>query len=59
MDKRILIVAVVIATIVISTLLQLFMRKRDVSPATRKMLWISFAGGVAALIAVFIVMLTR
>jgi hypothetical protein len=59
MDKRILIVAIVVAAIAISTLLQLFIRNRDVSPATRKMLWVSFAAGVVALIAVSFVILTR
>jgi hypothetical protein len=59
MEKKILVVAIAIGTIVISTLLQLFMRNREVSPATKKLLWGSFAAGVAALIVLSIVILKR
>jgi hypothetical protein len=59
MEKKLFVVAIAIATILITTLLQFFMRDREVSPATKKMLWISFAAGVVLLIAVSLFALTR
>ncbi|MBC8207480.1 MAG: hypothetical protein ISR84_03695 [Kiritimatiellales bacterium] len=59
MEKKMLVVAIAIATILISTLLQLFMRDRKTTPATKKMLWASFVAGIVVLGAVSIVILTR
>ena len=58
MDKKTLVIAIAIATIVITTLIQFFIRGRDLSPATRRLLWLSFAAGIVALIITSIVSLT-
>ena len=59
MEKKTLIIAMTIATVVISTLLQVWMQGRDVSPQARKLLWLTVAAGALALVAVAMVLLTR
>jgi hypothetical protein len=59
MDKKHFVVFIAIGTAVISTLLQVFLQGRDLSPKSKRLLWISLAAGVVALIALAMVVLTR
>jgi len=59
MNKAIFVIVIAIVATLISTMLQFFMRGREVSPAIRRLLWIILIAGVAALIITFILIVTR
>jgi hypothetical protein len=52
MDKKLFVVVIAIGTIVVSTLLQLFMDGRELNPSRKRLLWISFAAGIVALLVI-------
>ena len=54
MEQKTFIIVVAIATILITTLTQFSIRDRHLSPATKRLLWISLPTGIVALIAVSI-----
>jgi len=59
MDKKLLVVAIAISTVVLSTLLSVFMQGRDLDPKAKRLVWISLAAGVVALIALCMIVLGR
>jgi len=59
MNKKLFVIAIVVGTVVLSTLLQVFMQGRDLNPKAKRLLWITLAAGVVALIALCMVVLSR
>ena len=59
MDKKLLVIAIAVGTIVIATLLQIFMQSRELNPKGKLLVWVTFLAGVAALIAFSIFFLVR
>jgi hypothetical protein len=59
MDKKLIVIGIVIGTVVLTTLLQVFMQGRDLNPKAKRLLWITFAAGVVVLIALCMIMLGR
>jgi hypothetical protein len=59
MNMAIFVIAIAVVATLISTMLQFFMRGREVSPAIKRLLWATFTAGVAALIITFILIVTR
>ncbi len=49
MDKKLIVVAIAIGTIVVSTLLQLMVKGRELSGRAKRLTWVSFAAGIVAL----------
>jgi len=50
MDKTLFVIAVAIGAAVLSTSLAVFMQGRDLSPKTKRMLWVALATGVVLLV---------
>jgi hypothetical protein len=59
MDKKTFVVAIPIAVILISTLLQFFLRGREASPGSKRLAWAIFVAGAAVLIIAGIAILNR
>jgi hypothetical protein len=57
MDKKLFVIAIAVGTVVLTTLFQLFLQGRDLNPKAKRLLWIIFAAGVVALIAVSMIVL--
>ena len=58
MDKKLFIIAIVIGVSLISTFVSILMQPREVKPTAKRLLWVSLAAGVVALIAVSILVLS-
>lgn len=59
MDKKLFVIAIAVGTVVLTTLLQVFMQGRDLNPKVKRLLWITLAAGVVALIALCMIVLDR
>jgi hypothetical protein len=59
MDKKLFVIAIAIGTVVLTTLLQIFIQGRELNPRAKRILWIAFAAGVVNLIAVSMIVLSR
>ncbi|PKQ20102.1 MAG: hypothetical protein CVT66_06455 [Actinobacteria bacterium HGW-Actinobacteria-6] len=59
MDNKLLAIALIVGTIIVSTVLQVFMQRRGLNPKGRRLSWIALAAGVVALVAVSIFVLGR
>ncbi len=59
MDKKLFVIAIAVGAVVLTTLLQVFMQGRDLNPKAKRLLWITLAAGVVALIALCMILLGR
>jgi hypothetical protein len=59
MDKDIFVIALAVATAVFTTLLQVFLHGRELSPKVKRLLWITLVAGIIALIAVSVMVFGR
>jgi len=59
MNKALFVIIIAIVTTMITTMISIFVRGREVSTAVRRLLWIMFIAGVAALIITIILIVTR
>jgi hypothetical protein len=50
MDKHLFVIAVAIVAVLLTTWLQVAMRKRELGPERKRLLWVLLAGGVIALV---------
>lgn len=59
MDKKLFVIAIAVGTVVLTTLIQVFMQGREIDPRTRRLLWLTLVAGVIALVAVGTIVLGR
>lgn len=59
MDKNLFVIALAVATGIFTVLFQVFLQGRDLSPKVKRLLWVTLAAGVVALIAVGMMMFGR
>jgi hypothetical protein len=59
MNKGMLVIIIAIVATLISTLLQILMRGREISPTVQKSIWGVFLAGVSVLIITVIIMIAR
>lgn len=59
MDKKLFVIAIAVGAVVLTTLLQVFVQRRDLNPKANRLLRITFAAGVVALIALGMIVLGR
>jgi len=59
MNKALFVIIIAIVATMTSIMIPIFMRGREVSTAVRRLLWIIFIAGVAALIITIILIVTR
>jgi hypothetical protein len=59
MNKALYVILIAIIATLISTMVPLFLRGRDVSPAFRRLLWISFLAGMGVLLVAVVLVFTN
>ena len=59
MDKKLFVIAIAIGASLISTFVSILMQHRDLNPTAKRLLWVSLAAGVVALVAVSILVLSK
>lgn len=59
MDKKLFVIAIAVGTIVITTLIGIFMQGRELNPKGKLLVWVTFLAGVAVLIGISIFFLMR
>jgi hypothetical protein len=59
MNKAIYVILIAIIATLISTMIPLFLRDREVSPTLRRLLWISLVAGVGVLLVTLVLVVTN
>ncbi|MEQ9103488.1 MAG: hypothetical protein RIE53_02190 [Rhodothermales bacterium] len=59
MDKKLLVIAIAVGAMVITTLIQVFMQGREWTPKGKLLVWVTFLAGLAVLIGFSIFFLMR
>lgn len=52
MNKPLFVIAIAVGAVTLTTLLQVFLRGRELGPKARRMLWVTLGAGVIALAGV-------
>jgi uncharacterized membrane protein len=59
MDKKLFIIAIAVGGAVITTLLSVYLQMNEPNPRTKRILRVTLAAGVAALIVMCVILLSR
>ncbi len=59
MDKKLFVIAIAVGTATLTMLLSAFMPPREVSPQQKRLLWLSIATGIVALVGMAMILLGR
>jgi hypothetical protein len=59
MNKAIYVILIAIIATLVSTMVPLFLRDREVSPTLRRLLWVSFLAGMGVLLGALVLVFTN